>query len=51
MGNEAVWIDAEKAPLRVGSADKYKTEPNSILVKNCCIAVNPIEAKIQKRVT
>jgi hypothetical protein len=48
MANEAAWIDTEKAPVRVGPADKYEVQPNSILVKNRCIAFNPIEAKIQK---
>lgn len=48
MANEAAWIDTEKAPIRVGPADKYEVGPHSILVKNHCIAINPIEAKIQK---
>jgi hypothetical protein len=51
MANQAAWIDAEFAPIRVGEAEKYEVEPHTILVKNMCIAFNPMEAKIQKSVT
>lgn len=46
--NEAAWIDTAKGPIRIGPADKYEVEPHSILIKNHCIAINPIDAKIQK---
>jgi hypothetical protein len=46
MANQAAWIDTEFAPIRAGEAEKYKVEPHSILVKNMCIAFNPMEAKI-----
>jgi hypothetical protein len=50
MANQAAWIDAEKAHIRVGEAEKYEVEPQTILVKNICIAFNPMEAKVQKLV-
>jgi hypothetical protein len=50
MANQAAWMDAEKAPIRVGETEMYTVEPHTILVKNMCIAFNPMEAKIQKSV-
>lgn len=51
MANQAAWVNAEKAPMKVGEAEKYKVGPGAMLVKNMCIAINPMEAKIQKLVS
>ena len=48
MSNRAAWINQEKASLSVAEAEMPTPGPNEILVKNSAIALNPVEAKVQK---
>ena len=48
MSNKAAWIKQEKARLVVDEAETPTPGANELLVKNAVIALNPVEAKIQK---
>jgi len=48
MSNQAAWLPSEKATLKVDNAEMYEPTADQLLVKNAVIALNPIDAKIQK---
>ncbi|KAK8023337.1 zinc-binding oxidoreductase [Apiospora marii] len=41
--NQAVWLNASKAPLEVGPAPYTNPGPGQLVVKNAAIGINPID--------
>jgi NADPH:quinone reductase-like Zn-dependent oxidoreductase len=48
MSNLAAILPSAKARLEVHEVEKYTPGPNELLIKNTCIAFNPLEWKIIK---
>jgi hypothetical protein len=47
MSNQAAWIPASKAQLKVDSAPYPKPAPDEVIIKNAAVAINPADWKIQ----
>lgn len=48
MSNEAAWISEPRAPLKTGPAELYTPGPDEVVVKIHSVAINPMEAMIQR---
>jgi NADPH:quinone reductase-like Zn-dependent oxidoreductase len=47
MSNQAAWIDGQGKQLRVAEAEMPKAGADQVVIQNKCIAVNPVDWKIQ----
>ncbi|EHK97054.1 GroES-like protein [Glarea lozoyensis ATCC 20868] len=47
MTNQAAWLDGTGQTFRVGSAEMPNIDANEVLIKNCAIAINPIDWKVR----
>ena len=45
--NEAAWLDGANNKLRVAEAPMPEPDPDSIVIRNRAVAVNPVDWKIQ----
>ena len=48
MSNQAAWVKAARSNIEVEPVDMWSPGPGELLIRNESIAINPIEARIQK---
>ena len=47
--NQAAWLDGAGSKLRVADAPMPKAAPDTVIIRNKAIAVNPVDWKIQDK--
>jgi NADPH:quinone reductase-like Zn-dependent oxidoreductase len=50
MSNKAAWVKEARSNIEVEPVDMWSPGPGELLIKNESIAINPIEARIQKSI-